>query len=186
MTDPDVLAQQFESQRAHLRAVALRMLGSGHEAGDAVQETRLRLSRSGAGALENLGGWLPTVVARVWLDMLRARSRKREVPPGGEVEDLAVASPEDEALLVDSVGLALLVVLDTLEPAERLAFVLHDMFAVPFDQIAPIVGRTPVAGSASSSPNARRSIPASRQSRISGVRSSRCMALTTACVARAG
>lgn len=145
MTDPEVIAQQFESQRAHLRAVALRMLGSSHEADDAVQEAWLRLSRSDAEAVDNLGGWLTTVVARVCLDMLRARSRKQEVPPAAAFEDVAVASPEDEALLVDSVGLALLVVLDTLEPAERLAFVLHDMFAVPFDEIAAIVGRTPVA-----------------------------------------
>ena len=149
MTDPDLLARQFESQRAHLRAVALRMLGSSHEADDAVQEAWLRLSRSDAEAVDNLGGWLTTVVARVCLDMLRSRTRKQEVPtdtaaapaPAGA----AGPSPEDEAVLVDSVGLALLVVLDTLEPAERLAFVLHDMFAVPFDEIAPIVGRTPAA-----------------------------------------
>jgi len=121
------------------------MLGSSHEADDAVQEAWLRLSRADAEAVENLGGWLTTVVARVCLDMLRSRAHKQEVPPDATTEQMSVASPEDEALLADSVGLALLVVLNTLEPAERLAFVLHDMFAVFFDEIAPIVGRTPVA-----------------------------------------
>ena len=146
MSDRDLLAQRFETHREHLRAVALRMLGSSHEADDAVQEAWLRLSRADADAVDNLGGWLTTVVARVCLDMLRSRATKREVPPDEEVvEPAAAGSPEDEALLADSVGLALLVVLDTLPPAERLAFVLHDMFAVPFDEIAPIVGRTPVA-----------------------------------------
>jgi len=146
VSDRDLLAQRFETHRAHLRAVALRMLGSSHEADDAVQEAWLRLSRADADAVDNLGGWLTTVVARVCLDMLRSRTAKREVPPDDETAEPAVsASPEDEALLADSVGLALLVVLDTLPPAERLAFVLHDMFAVPFDEIAPIVGRTPVA-----------------------------------------
>ena len=145
MTDPDQLARQFEAHRAHLRAVALRMLGSSHEADDAVQEAWLRLSRSDAEAVDNLGGWLTTVVARVCLDMLRSRARRQEVSPDEASQPVAVTSPEEEALLADSVGLALLVVLDTLEPAERLAFVLHDMFAVPFEEIAPIVGRTPVA-----------------------------------------
>ncbi len=146
MSDHDLLAQRFETHREHLRAVALRMLGSSHEADDAVQEAWLRLSRADADAVDNLGGWLTTVVARVCLDMLRSRATKREVPPDEEAaEPTASSSPEDEALLADSVGLALLVVLDTLPPAERLAFVLHDMFAVPFDEIAPIVGRTPVA-----------------------------------------
>ena len=146
MSDHDLLAQRFETHREHLRAVALRMLGSSHEADDAVQEAWLRLSRADADAVDNLGGWLTTVVARVCLDMLRSRATKREVPPDEEAAELAASnSPEDEALLADSVGLALLVVLDTLPPAERLAFVLHDLFAVPFDEIAPIVGRTPVA-----------------------------------------
>ena len=145
MSDRDLLAQRFETHRDHLRAVALRMLGSSHEADDAVQEAWLRLSRADSDAVENLGGWLTTVVARVCLDMLRARTAKREVPPDAAPDPVAVTSPEDEALLADSVGLALLVVLDTLTPAERLAFVLHDMFAVPFEEIAPIVGRTPVA-----------------------------------------
>ena len=145
MSDRDLLAQRFETHRDHLRAVALRMLGSSHEADDAVQEAWLRLSRADAGAVDNLGGWLTTVVARVCLDMLRARATKREVPPDAAHDPVTGTSPEDEALLADSVGLALLVVLDTLTPAERLAFVLHDMFAVPFEEIAPIVGRTPVA-----------------------------------------
>ncbi len=145
MSDPDLLAEQFEAHRARLRTVALRMLGSSHEADDAVQEAWLRLNRSDAEAVDNLGGWLTTVVARVCLDMLRSRARKERVSPDPTPEPVAATSPEDEAVLADSVGLALLVVLDTLEPAERLAFVLHDMFAVPFEEIAPIVGRTPVA-----------------------------------------
>ena len=145
MSDADLLARQFETHRAHLQALALRMLGSSYDADDAVQEAWLRLSRSDAAAVGNLGGWLTTVVARVCLDMLRSRARKQEVPPEAAPEPVAASSTEEEALLADSVGLALLVVLDTLEPAERLAFVLHDMFAVPFEQIAPIVERTPVA-----------------------------------------
>jgi RNA polymerase sigma-70 factor (ECF subfamily) len=161
VSDRELLAERFESHRDRLRAVALRMLGSSHEADDAVQEAWLRLNRADADAVDNLGGWLTTVVARVCLDMLRARARRGEVPPGAAPDaarDATVdatldatagpgvpATPEDEALLADSVGLALLVVLDALAPAERLAFVLHDMFGVPFDEIAPIVGRTPVA-----------------------------------------
>jgi len=145
VTDRDLLARQFESQRAHLRAVALRMLGSAHQADDAVQEAWLRLSRTDTSSVDNLGGWFTTVVARVCLDMLRVRERRQEVPAEAAPEEPAGASPEDEVLLADSVGVALLVVLDTLEPAERLAFVLHDCFAVPFEEIGPIVGRTPVA-----------------------------------------
>ena len=145
VTDEEALARQFEAHRAHLRRVALRMLGSTDEADDAIQEAWLRLSRSDPDAVDNLGGWLTTVVARVCLDMLRARSRRGEVARDDAVELSLVTSPEDEAVLADSVGLALLVVLDTLTPAERLAFVLHDLFAVPFDEIAPIVGRSPVA-----------------------------------------
>jgi RNA polymerase sigma factor (sigma-70 family) len=145
VTDRDLLARQFESQRAHLRAVALRMLGSAHQADDAVQEAWLRLSRADTSTVDNLAGWLTTVVARVCLDMLRVRERRQEVSAEVAPEETAGASPEDEALLADSVGMALLVVLDTLEPAERLAFVLHDCFAVPFTEIAPIVGRTPIA-----------------------------------------
>ncbi len=150
MDEHDWLAERFEENRAHLRAVAYRMLGSLSEADDAVQEAWLRLSRSDTSGVENLGGWLTTVVARVCLDMLRSRKSRREEPLDAHVPE-PIASradgidPEHEALLADSVGLALLVVLETLAPAERLAFVLHDMFAVPFDEIAPIVGRSPTA-----------------------------------------
>jgi RNA polymerase sigma factor (sigma-70 family) len=144
------LAEQFEAYRTHLRAVAYRLLGDLTEADDAVQESWLHLSRSDTSGVENLGGWLTTVVARVCLDMLRSRNSRREEPLGADVPDPIVSreggiDPEHEALLADSVGLALLVVLDTLNPAERLAFVLHDIFAVPFDEIAPIVGRSPTA-----------------------------------------
>jgi RNA polymerase sigma factor (sigma-70 family) len=147
VSDNDLLGQRFEAHREHLRAVAIRMLGSSQQADDAVQEAWLRLSRADSDAVDNLGGWLTTVVARVCLDMLRARAKKREVPSSAAPDPVAVAatSPEEEALLADSIGLALLVVLDTLAPAERMAFVLHDMFAVPFEEIAPIVGRTPAA-----------------------------------------
>jgi RNA polymerase sigma factor (sigma-70 family) len=143
----DWLAERFEEHRTHLRAVAYRMLGSVSEADDAVQEAWLRLSRSDTSGVENLGGWLTTVVARVCLNMLRSRRSRGEEPLGAHVPDPIVSradgvDPENETLLADSVGLALLVVLDTLAPAERLAFVLHDVFAVPFDQIAPIVGRS--------------------------------------------
>jgi RNA polymerase sigma-70 factor (ECF subfamily) len=182
MDEKDLLASEFDAHRRHLRAVAYRMLGSLAEADDAVQESWLRLSRSDAGEIDNLGGWLTTVVSRVCLDMLRSRKSRREDPLGGgsgsgggggaggaggggtgarggdggtaadyvQLPDPIVgpegdADPEHQALLADSVGLALLVVLETLPPAERLAFVLHDMFAVSFDEIAPIVGRTPTA-----------------------------------------
>ena len=150
MVDDEWLAERFEEQRPHLRAVAYRMLGSLTEADDAVQEAWFRLSRSDTGAIENLAGWLTTVVARVALNMLRARKAKREEPMEGRVPDPIVSpqegtDPEHEALLADSVGLALLVVLETLAPAERVAFVLHDMFAVPFDEIASITGRSPAA-----------------------------------------
>lgn len=149
--DPDQwLADRFEEHRGHLRAVAYRMLGSLTESDDAVQEAWLRLSRSGADGVENLGGWLTTIVARVCLNMLRSRNVRREESLEVHVPDALVSrdgqlQPEDEALLADSVGLALLVVLDTLAPAERLAFVLHDVFELPFEEIAPMVGRTPVA-----------------------------------------
>jgi RNA polymerase sigma factor (sigma-70 family) len=150
MDEHDFLAEQFEENRTHLRAVAYRMLGSLGEAEDAVQEAWLRLSRSDTSGIENLGGWLTTVVGRVCLDMLRSRRSRREEPLGARFPDPIVGrqggiDPEHEALLSDSVGLALLVVLETLSPAERLAFVLHDMFAVPFGEIAPIVGRSPAA-----------------------------------------
>jgi RNA polymerase sigma factor (sigma-70 family) len=150
MDEREFLAEQFEEHRPHLRAVAYRMLGSTAEADDAVQEAWLRLSRSDAGEIDNLGGWLTTVVARVCLNALRARRTHGEEPLGPHVPDPVIdaadgSSPEHEALLADSVGLALLVVLETLPPAERLAFVLHDMFGVPFDEIAPIVDRSPEA-----------------------------------------
>ncbi|MDQ3965742.1 MAG: RNA polymerase sigma factor SigJ [Actinomycetota bacterium] len=154
MDEHDWLAQRFEEHRTHLRAAAYRMLGSIGEADDAVQEAWLRLSRSDTSGVQNLGGWLTTVVSRVCLDMLRSRRSRREEPlgqpPGGRMPEPIVSrgdgiDPEHEALLADSVGPALLVVLETLAPAERLAFVLHDMFSVPFEEIAPIVGRSPTA-----------------------------------------
>ncbi|MBR1272146.1 sigma-70 family RNA polymerase sigma factor [Bradyrhizobium sp. AUGA SZCCT0222] len=146
MDEKKFLAEKFEANRGHLRAVAYRMLGSTAEVDDAVQETWLRLGRTDTGAVENLGGWLTTVVARVCLDMLRSRKSRREQPMGPDVpEPAANDEHERDADMADSVGAALLVVLETLAPAERLAFVLHDMFAVPFEEIAPIVGRTPAA-----------------------------------------
>jgi RNA polymerase sigma factor (sigma-70 family) len=158
----DFLAQRFESHRGHLRAVAYRMLGSVTEADDAVQEAWLKVSRADTSQVDNLGGWLTTIVGRVCLDMLRSRRSRAEEPLDGPAGEPAVApgglrmpepvlspvsgiDPEQEALLADSVGLALLVVLETLTPAERLAFVLHDLFAVPFEEVASIVGRTPAA-----------------------------------------
>jgi RNA polymerase sigma factor (sigma-70 family) len=145
MAEQEWLADRFEERRAHLRAVAYRMLGSLAEADDAVQDTWLRVSRSGAGNVENLGAWLNTIVARVCLNVLRTRNTRREEELGTHLPDPEVRSPEDEALLADSVSLALLVVLDTLTPSERLAFVLHDMFQLPFDEIAPMVDRSPAA-----------------------------------------
>ena len=148
MTEPEWLAEGFEQNRTRLRAVAYRMLGSLAEADDAVQEAWLRLSRSDASGVDNLGAWLTTIVARVCLNVLRSRKARREEPMGVHVPDPVISraggtSPEDEALLADSVGLALQVVLETLTPAERLAFILHDMFDLPFDEIAPMVGRSP-------------------------------------------
>ena len=147
MTGRDDLADRFETHRSHLRSAAYRMLGSLSEADDAVQEGWLRLSRTGADGIDNLGGWLTTVVARVCLDILRTRRSRREEAfaadaPEPVASGTSGSSPEQEALLADSVGLALLVVLDRLAPAERVAFVLHDMFAVPFEEVAPIVGRS--------------------------------------------
>jgi RNA polymerase sigma-70 factor, ECF subfamily len=170
MARTDWLAERFEENRPHLRAVAYRMLGSVSEAEDAVQEGWLRFSRADTSGVENVGGWLTTVVARVCLDMLRSRGSRREDPltaPGPD--SMAIpdqgADPEQEVLLADSVGLALIVVLETLAPDERLAFVLHDMFAVPFDEIAPIVGRSPAAARQLASRARRRvrgAAPASR------------------------
>ena len=150
MSEHDWLAERFEEHRNHLHAVAYRMLGSFSDADDAVQEAWLRLSRADNSDVENLGGWLTTIVARVSLNMLQSRKARREEPVGARLTDeirgdADGASPEHEAVLADSVGLALLVVLDTLTPAERLAFVLHDMFAIPFEEIAPIVERSPAA-----------------------------------------
>jgi len=160
MSERGRLAERFEEHRTHLRAVAYRMLGSGNEVEDAVQEAWLRLSRADAAGIDNLGGWLTTVVARICLDMLRSRQSRREEPfvPGGLEpsadgprasavlgERSGSSDPEQEALLAESVGLALLVVLDRLEPAERLAFVLHDMFGVSFEEVASIVGHSPEA-----------------------------------------
>jgi RNA polymerase sigma factor (sigma-70 family) len=150
MDQHDWLAERFEANRPHLQAVAYRMLGSLNEADDAVQEAWLRLSRSDTSSVENLSGWLTTVVGRVCLDMLRSRTSRREEPLGVHLPDPIVSrddggDPEHQALVADSVGFALLVVLETLAPAERLAFVLHDVFGVPFDDIAGIVGRSPTA-----------------------------------------
>ena len=148
--DEGLLAERFQAHHPRLRAVAYQMLGSLSEADDAVQEAWLRVSRAGTGGVDNLGGWLTTVVARVCLDMLRSRAARREEPLGVHLPDPVISQPdvldpEQEALLADAVGLALLVVLDTLAPAERLAFVLHDTFAVPFEEIAAILGRSPAA-----------------------------------------
>src|SRR6059036_3167491 len=149
MPTPESLAEQFEQHRGHLRAVAYRMLGSASEAEDAVQESWIRLGRTDVSDVENLRAWLTTVVARVCLDMLRTRTSRREDPLDVHVPDPVISradgDPESDAMLADSVGLALLVVLETLEPAERLAFVLHDVFGMTFDEIAPIVDRSAVA-----------------------------------------
>jgi RNA polymerase sigma factor (sigma-70 family) len=166
MDERDWLAERFEEHRTRLRAVAYRMLGSLSEADDAVQEAWLRLGRTDANEIANLGGWLTTVVARVSLNMLRSRNLRGEEPLGVRMPDPIVDSaegtdPEHEALLADSVGLALLVVLETLSPPERLAFVLHDIFAVPFDEIAPIVDRSPEAARQLAS-RARRRVRAER------------------------
>jgi len=150
MAEKDVLAERFEAHRDHLRRVAYRMLGSLGEADDAVQEAWLRLSRSDANAVDNLGGWLTTIVGRICLDMLRSRKAHREKRAGTLVREPAAPAedglqPDTELLLADSVGVALLTVLETLTPAERVAFVLHDMFDLPFDDIVPSVGRSAVA-----------------------------------------
>ena len=175
MPDPDLVAERFEAHRAHLHAVAYRMLGSTAEAEDAVQDAWLRLDRSEADAIDNLGGWLTTVVARLCLDRLRARASRREesleLLPDPVVVFDAEGDPEGEAILADNVGLALLVVLDTLTPAERLAFVLHDTFGLPFEEIGRILQRTPTAARQLASRGRRRvraapaspSVPPGRQ-----------------------
>jgi RNA polymerase sigma factor (sigma-70 family) len=169
MRDTDWLAQRFEEHRTRLTAVAYRMLGSASEADDAVQEAWLRLSRSDTDSIENLGGWLTTVLSRVCLNTLQARHSRPEVPLGPDVPDPAIShsagsDPEHEAMLADSIGLALLIVLDTLTPPERVAFVLHDMFGVPFEEIAPIVGRNAPAARQLAS-RARRRVLRERTSR---------------------
>ncbi|HEX5481419.1 MAG TPA: sigma-70 family RNA polymerase sigma factor [Terriglobia bacterium] len=176
MKEQEWLAEQFEENRGHLRGVAYRMLGSLSEADDAIQETWLRLSRSDASGIENLEGWLTTVVARVCLDMLRSRASRREETldsPASEpvVNSASGRDPEQEALLADSVGIALLVILDRLAPAERLAFVLHDIFAMPFEEIASIVGRSPAAARQLASRARRRVQAPAAVSDLSGQRS---------------
>src|SRR5499427_4880171 len=167
MAEQDWLTGQFEQNRQHLQAVAYGMLGTVGEAQDAVQEAWLRLERSDSGAIGDLRGWLTTVVGRISLDMLRARKARREVYPGSwlpepMVDDAAAVGPEHEAVLADSVGMALLVVLETLSPAERLSFVLHDVFAVPFDDIAQIMDKTPESARQLAS-RARRRVQAAPQ-----------------------
>src|SRR5918998_2206509 len=169
MAERDWLTEQFEAHRAQLRAVAYRMLGSGTEADDAVQEAWLRLSRADTSGVENLSGWLTTVVARVCLDMLRSRRSRREeplAPDGGAIPD--AADPEREAMLAESVGLAMLAVLQRLAPAERVAFVLHDVFGVSFEEIGGIVGRSPVAARQLASRGRRRGAGASGGGRAAG------------------
>src|SRR5262245_28538253 len=160
MPTAERLAEQFEEHRAHLRGVAYRMLGSASEAEDAVQEGWIRLGRTDVSNVENLRAWLTTVVARVCLDMLRTRTSRREDPLDSHVPDPVITradgDPESDAMLADSVGLALLVVLETLDPTERLAFVLHDVFGMTFDEIAPIVDRSAVAARQLASPARRR------------------------------
>jgi RNA polymerase sigma-70 factor (ECF subfamily) len=146
MTATETLAERFEAHRGHLKSVAYRMLGSQSDAEDAVQEAFVHLMRGGAGGVDNFAGWLTTIVARVCLDMLRERKSRREVPVDAKVEALPAAdNPEREKLIADSIGVAMLVVLETLTPAERVAFVLHDLFNISFDEIAPVVGRSPIA-----------------------------------------
>jgi RNA polymerase sigma-70 factor (ECF subfamily) len=173
MNEQEWLAERFEANRGHMRAVAYRMLGSVGEADDAVQEAWLRLSRSDAGELENLTGWLTTVVARVCLDMLRARKSRREDSIGPQLAEPPVQrDPEQETLMADSVGLALMVMLDRLTPAERLAFVLHDLFAVPFEEVAGIVGRSP-EGARQLASRARRRVRGAPDSSSGDIRAQR-------------
>ena len=185
----DRLAQSFEAQRPHLRAVAYRMLGSTAEADDVVQEAWLRMSRTDTGDIDNLRGWLTTVVARLSLDALRARKSRREDVAGMELPEPVVTDvtqdPEESALLADSVGVALLIVLDTLTPAERLAFVLHDVFGLPFDEIAPIVDRTPIATRQLAS-RARRRVRGSRSESDTDIVRQRLLADAFAAASQAG
>ena len=181
--DHSLLAEQFEAHRTHLRAVALRMLGRSSEADDAVQETWLRLSRSDTAGVGNLGGWLTTVVARICLDHLRARRSRREEPLAPQApEPVAETNPERDAVLADSVGLALLVVLETLAPAERVAFVLHDLFDLPFEEIAPIVGRS-LAATRQLASRARRRVRGDGAAATADVGRTRQQALVTAFLA---
>jgi RNA polymerase sigma-70 factor (ECF subfamily) len=173
MRDRDFLSEQFEQERPQLRRIAYRMLGTRDDADDAVQEAWIRLSRADESSVQNLGAWLRTVVARVSLDMLRSRRSRREEFVGSWMPEPIVAidgapTPEDEALIADGVGLALYVVLETLTPAERLAFVLHDMFAVPYDEIASIVGRSPEAARQLAS-RARRRVQGARPAPDTGL-----------------
>lgn len=189
MQDDNLLAQSFEAQRPHLRAVAYRMLGSTAEADDVVQEAWLRLSRTDVSGVDNLRGWLTTVVARLSLDALRARKSRREEATGLELPEPVVTDaaddPEASALLADSVGIALLVVLDTLTPAERLAFVLHDVFGLPFDEIAPIVDRSPIAARQLAS-RARRRVRGSRTESNASLAQQRAIAEAFAAASRDG
>ena len=189
MEDDNLLAQSFEAQRPHLRAVAYRMLGSTAEADDVVQEAWLRLSRTDVSGVDNLRGWLTTVVARLSLDALRARKSRREEAAGLELPEPVVTDaaddPEASAVLADSVGVALLVVLDTLTPAERLAFVLHDVFGLPFDEIAPIVDRSPIAARQLAS-RARRRVRGSRTESNASLAQQRAVAEAFAAASRDG
>jgi RNA polymerase sigma-70 factor (ECF subfamily) len=189
MDERDALAARFEEHRGKLRGVAYRMLGSLAEAEDAVQETWLRFSAADSSEVQNLGAWLTTIVGRVSLNMLRSRTQRREDPMGTHVPDLILASPdtdpEQDALLADSISIALLVVLETLTPTERLAFVLHDLFAVPFDEIGPIVGRTPTAARQLAS-RARRRVQGARPTPDAGFAEQRRVVEAFTAAARGG
>jgi RNA polymerase sigma factor (sigma-70 family) len=166
LTATEALAERFEAHRGRLKSVAYRMLGSQSEAEDAVQEAFVRLTRGGAGGVDNFAGWLTTIVARVCLDMLRERKSRREVPVDANVEALPASdNPEAEKLIADSIGIAMVVVLETLTPAERVAFVLHDLFNISFEEIAPVVGRSPMAARQLASRGRRRvqGAPAERE-----------------------
>ncbi|GIO16027.1 DNA-directed RNA polymerase sigma-70 factor [Cohnella xylanilytica] len=190
MNDAYWLTEQFEAHRSHLRSVAYRVLGNWNEAEDAVQESWLRLSRSDAAGIENIGGWLTTVVSRVCLDMLRSRKARREESmeawdAGQTIDPESGGDPEREAILADSVGIALLVVLGTLNPEERIAFVLHDIFAVPYAEIAPIVGRTEIAARQLAS-RARRRVQGARASAGTDLGTQRALVDSFLAAARSG